>query len=94
MSRTLIALLVMFGFAGACLLISRFLRRGSVAARVNEFVGTSVGAFAVGLTFLVLYAALFPQESAAVRNARAIAALQLRVDSLSAVVDSLALRVP
>lgn len=89
MKAVLIVLAAMYGFAGACFLLSRWLAPETWAARVNEFVGRSVGAFATGLAFLLAYALLFPAQAQVNRNALAISALHARVDSLAQVVDSL-----
>ena len=87
--RLLLLLGVMYAFAAACLLLSRRLRPNSSAAKVNQFVGVSVGSFATGLVFLVIYAVAFPSQNQAAHNEALLRELAARIDTLALQVDSL-----
>jgi hypothetical protein len=81
-TRALLAIGTMYAFALLCLVLSHWLTRWPRVALLNRYLGTSVGVFATGLTFLLVYAVLFPQETAAARQQRALDSLRARVEAL------------
>lgn len=82
-------ILLMFVYAIAAYWINRRLEPHGLAARVNEFVGVSVGGFAVALLIATFFTSVlqssgaFPDSrSAGQRRDRVIDSLRVRVEVL------------
>ena len=92
MRGPLLFIAVLYGVAALCWLLHFVLPAKGLVAGTNRFLGTSLGMFATGLLFLLVYGAIRPGTSSN-QNAANIRALQGQVGLLQEWVGLLTARV-
>ena len=88
MRGPLLFIAVLYGVAALCWLLQFALPAKGFITQSNRFIGTSLGMFATGLLFLLVYGAIRPGTSSN-QNAANIRALQQRITMVEKRLDSL-----